>query len=69
MLQKLVIQTIMIIEENSRNVNSMKFTLKSIQVQVGKSKSLTINKFRIFLFNGRSLYTIRLYVSNLKIDQ
>ena len=67
MLQKLVIQTRMIIEENSRNVNSMKFKLKSIQV--GKSKSLTINKFRIFLFNGRSPYTIRLYVSNLKIDQ
>ena len=67
MLQKLVIQTRMIIEENSRNVNSMKFKLKSIQV--GKSKYLTINKFRIFLFNGRSLYTIRLYGSNLKIDQ
>lgn len=46
MLQKLVIQTRMIIEENSRNVNSMKFKLESIQV--GKSKSLTINKFRIF---------------------
>lgn len=67
MLQKLVIQTRMIIEENLRNVNSMKFKLESIQV--GKSKSLTINKFRIFLFNGRSLYTIRLFVSNSKIDQ